>query len=124
MGNMEYIMNTLKSSTQTQLISSFANFPKDLEGTHETLTKFALTGKVKVLGAQQNLVPNSMHLLPVMCIIEALLITLGSPHVLLGIMHKLGKVINKRGSFRMAALSPHNKVKRCLQWLPIHQLSR
>ena len=129
MGNMEDIMNTLKSSTQTQqLISSFANFPKDLEGTHETLTKFALTGKVKVPGAQQNLVPNRMHLLPVMCIIEALLIALGSPHVLLGIMHKLGNIGSKGGSkggsFLVGAFNTNNKVKWRLQWLPIHQLSR
>ena len=50
--NMEHIMNTLESTTQTQLISSFANPTKDPKGTHETLTKFALTGKVQVLGTQ------------------------------------------------------------------------
>ncbi len=44
--DMEYIVHTLEPSTQFQLISSLANSPKDLEGTHESLTKFALTGKV------------------------------------------------------------------------------
>ena len=46
LGNMENIVNTLKPPTQIQLISSFANCPKDLERTHEPLMKFALTGKV------------------------------------------------------------------------------
>ena len=121
---MENIEHPLEMSTQFQLVSSFANPLKDLEGTHKTLTKFALTGKVKVPGAQQDQFPNSMHLLPVMSIIEAFLVALSSPYVLLGSLHKLGNIKDKGGSFLVATFNPHNKIKWRLQWLPIHQLSR
>ena len=49
---MEDIMNTLESSSKFQLIGSLANSPKDFEGTHKSLAKFALAGQVKVLGTQ------------------------------------------------------------------------
>ena len=52
LGDVENIMNTLESSPKFQLVSGLANSSKDLEGTHESLTKFVLTGQVKVLCAQ------------------------------------------------------------------------
>ena len=108
---MENIVHPLEASTQFQLISSWANSPKDLERTHEPLTQFALTGKVKVPGAQQNHLPNCMLLLPVMCIIKALLVALGSSHVLLGSLHKLGNISDKGSSFLVAAFNPNNNIK-------------
>lgn len=109
--DMENIVHPLEASTQFQLISSWANSPKDLEGTHETLTQFALTGKVKVPGTQQDHFPNIMHLLPVMCIIKALLVALGSPHVLLGSLHKFGNISDKGSSILLAAFNPNNNIK-------------
>ena len=52
LGDVEDIMNTLESSPKFQLVRGLAKSSKDLEGTHESLTKFALTGQVKVLRAQ------------------------------------------------------------------------
>ena len=108
---MKDIMNTLESSPKFQLVGSLANSSKDLEGTHEPLTKFALTGQVKVLGAQQHVVSNCMLLRPVMLVEVPLLVALGSPHMLLGFLHKLGNVSGKGGSFMVAAFNPHNKIK-------------
>ena len=104
-------MHPLEMSTQFQLISSSANSPKDLERTHELLTKFILSGKVKVPGTQQNHFPNCMLLLHVTLVIIAFLVALGSLHMLLGSLHKFGNVCSKGGGLLVAAFNPNNKVK-------------
>ena len=52
-----------------------------------------------------------MLLRPVMLVEVLLLVALGSLHMLLGFLHKLGYVSGKGGSFMVATFNPHNKVK-------------
>ena len=111
MGYVEYIMNTLEPATQTQLVSSSANPTNDPKGTHEMLTEFALTGKMQILGTQQDHVPNLMFLQPVVLVIIALLIALSSLHMLLSFPHNVSNVPSKGSSFMLATGSSHNKVQ-------------
>ena len=87
------------------------------------MIKFVLAGKVKALVAKWHIIFNCMLLRPVMLVKVTVLVTLGSPHVLLGFLHKFGNIGGKGGSF-LAAGNPHNNIKRWPQLLPIHQLSR
>ena len=111
LGYVEYIMDTCKPTLQVQLIGTLTNTLKDLEWSHIALAQLPNSCQMQVSCTQQNPVPSSMLLVPVVAIIIPFLVLSRLLQVIPSTLKQILHVLHKVPSTHMATRLHHH-----IQW--------